>query len=83
VSHAYKLYDPNRPCSKCGGTSVGTFYLASFMERRCARCGYKWSERPLDMRTPEDGPPATKEDAYNEAALGTKGLGVFRMNPRD
>jgi hypothetical protein len=35
------------------------------------------------MWTPEDGPPATKEDAYNEAALGTKGLGVFRMNPRD
>lgn len=88
MSQAYKLYDPNRPCSKCGGTSVGTHYFGSFMERRCARCGYKWTERPLDMRTPEDGPSPTKADAYEEASasgkgLGREGIGVFRMNPRD
>jgi hypothetical protein len=88
VSHAYKLYDPNRPCSKCGGTSVGTHYFGSFMERRCARCGYKWTERPLDMRTPEDGPSPTKADAYEEASasgkgLGREGIGIFHMNPRD
>jgi hypothetical protein len=35
------------------------------------------------MRTPGDAPAATKDDAHNEAALGTKGIGVFRMNPRD
>lgn len=48
-------YDPGRPCPKCGCEDVSTdFRMASGsgsrMERRCARCGYKWAEKPLDEK---------------------------------
>lgn len=76
-----RLYDANRPCSKCGGMSVGSFYMSPHMERRCARCGYKWWERPLDQRTSEDGPPP--EATTDAKGVGSEGIGVFRMNPRD
>ena len=80
-----RLYDPNRACAKCGNTSVGTFYRPPLrMERRCGRCTYVWFEKPLDAaEKPLDvtEAPATKDIGTDD--IGTKGIGVFRMNPRD
>ena len=72
-----RLYDAARPCAKCGCTSVGTIYRPPLrMERRCGRCSHVWFEKPLDAaEKPLDVSEASPTD--------TKGIGVFRMNPRD
>lgn len=41
-------YDPKSKCTKCGGDMVSTEYRLERMWRRCFRCGYSWSEAPLD-----------------------------------
>ena len=43
-----KRYDANSPCPKCGCSSVSSRYMMDCIQRTCPRCGYVWSERPLD-----------------------------------
>lgn len=46
-----KPYAEKRPCSKCGSLMVGTRHAdsPSRMVRKCERCGYVWTEAPLDQ----------------------------------
>ena len=48
-----KRYDPQSRCPKCGHTDAAVKYdRAKSMEvlRRTCRCGYEWTERPLDSK---------------------------------
>lgn len=87
-----RLYDAARPCAKCGSTSVGTFYRPPFrMERRCGRCSHVWFEKPLDTaekpldaaEKPLDVTEVSPTKGIDTEDIGTKGIGVFRLNPRD
>ncbi len=85
-----RLYDAERPCAKCGCTSVGTIYRPPLrMERRCGRCSHVWFEKPLDaaekpLDVTEVSPTkGTDTKSVGTEDIGTKGIGVFRMNPRD
>jgi hypothetical protein len=54
------------------------------MERRCGRCAYVWFEKPLDAaEKPLDVTEAPATKGVGTEDIGTKGIGVFRMNPRD
>ena len=43
-------YNPTRPCVKCDHPLAHSVYDegADTMRRTCCRCGYAWSEIPLD-----------------------------------
>ena len=49
-----KLFSEDNKCVKCGASGacvehVGIgFSLPAHLRRTCARCGYRWPERPLD-----------------------------------
>lgn len=47
-------YVAGRACAKCGDHGADTAYLTGpdTLRRACQRCGYSWSELPLD-RAPE------------------------------
>lgn len=50
-----KLYDPTRPCPKCGDVQLNVRYKASTdrMHRSCGTCRYEWYELPVDHRSGE------------------------------
>ena len=48
------LYDPTTSCVKCGYRSASVVFIAPVLKRACGRCGFGWSERPLDAMTPEE-----------------------------
>ena len=45
---ALPRFDPRRPCVKCGAGDAGAEYRPDRLERVCRRCGYRWTELPLD-----------------------------------
>lgn len=47
AAHTLDIYSETRPCKKCGGPA-STHFSGYLIDRRCARCGYEWRERPLD-----------------------------------
>lgn len=62
VGERVKRYDEWRSCPKCGNgkLGIGTKYIDGavtgnpMIRRECARCGYKWNERPLDAPAASD-----------------------------
>ncbi len=58
-------FDEGRACCKCGcsagnsvafkrGNEIDALYIGEHIERKCARCGYRWSEQCLDHKAPEN-----------------------------
>ncbi len=41
-------FDPGRRCVKCGAGDAGAEYRPDRLDRSCRRCGYRWTELPLD-----------------------------------
>lgn len=48
-------FDPARPCAKCGNRSARSRWFAKDaqtgqegIDRQCDRCGFVWTEAPLD-----------------------------------
>ena len=82
-----RVYDPNRACAKCGSTDVATAYHSrppSRMERACRRCLHFWFEKPLDsVEKSLDVSEAPAAKGIGTEDKGTKGIGIFRLNPRD
>lgn len=54
------LFSRSSTCRKCGTMATSTMWVPKccdepeHMRRICGSCGFKWDERPLDQRTPEE-----------------------------
>ena len=46
-------YDSQRKCPKCLA-DASTRYRGGRLLRRCLRCGYEWTEEPLDTLEVKD-----------------------------
>ena len=57
-----EIFDQARRCQKCGGKAA-TEWIPDRLQRTCRRCGFKWTELPLDGAEAPDTeePPAQPE----------------------